>query len=458
MVLREQTVVQISSLVKDLDRTMKINGGLEDMVQANDNRHYIRREKPQLNFGNNDRVKACIGNHLFHAVFKCRFKKVKLMLDRGFDVNMRNSYGYSVLVAALHIDDDDQREKMFRVLINRNADPLQKDPKHGRHVLCWASLLGRVNEVKFLLDMFKGDFDLHDKDKEGMTVLHHAVQAGQEEVVTMLSLEFRRFGLSVDVVDNLGLTPYLHARRLGYSSITRILQEQGRACPGQGDMFTFRNGREWSSLGREERHVQQAQERFGDYMKAAILGRSRVIHRYQNRAPLIKVIPPAEEDVVDSPNRIKFVVKEKSPTGGTKRVSFAPPPAEPRPTHLTLPSDVTPRPSMALTMIDMTPGSKQVDHFKSSQAEPPKVVETGRSHSHNATIENMFGVLAQQNAPSFRPTVVIPTAEPEVIPSKQKRSTLAILFGKQNKKKVKSPRGSEKKKCTKEKKTSKGRK
>ncbi|XP_033740219.1 uncharacterized protein LOC117327378 [Pecten maximus] len=454
MVLREQTVVQVSSLVKDLDRTMKLNDGLENIVQGN-NRQYIRREKPQLTFGNNDRVKACIGNHLFHAVFKCRFKKVKLMLDRGFDVNMRNSYGYSVLVAALHIDDNDQREKMFRMLINRNADPLQKDPKHGRHVLCWACLLGRVNEVEFLLDTFKGDFDLHEKDKEGMTVLHHATQAGQEEVVTMLALEFRRFGLSVDVVDNLGLTPYLHARRLGYSSITRILQNQGRACPGQGDMFTFRNGREWSSLGREERHVQQTQERFGDYMKAAILGRSRVIHRYQNRAPLIKVIPPAEDDVVDG--RIKFVVKEKTPIGGTKRVSFAPPPAEPRPTHLTLPSDVTPRPSMALTMIDMTPGSKQVDHFKSSHAETQNV-DTGRSNSHGATIANMFGVLAQQNAPSFRPTVVIPTAEPEVVPSKQKRSTLAILFGKQNKKKVKSPRGSEKKKPTKEKKTSKGRK
>lgn len=142
-------------------------------------------------------------------------------------------------------------------------------------------------------------------------------------------------------------------------------------------------------------------------------------------------------------------------------MSFATPPSEPRITHLSLPSTdisllIPPRSNMALSMIDMTPGSKRVDHYKRSHAETSK--SEVRMATQGATIANMFGVLAQQNSQSYRPTVAVPIVEQEVVPVKEKRSTLAILFGKQNKKKAKTPRVATKRKTTREKKSSKGQK
>jgi transposase len=54
------------------------------------------------------------------------------MLDKGINVNTLNDYGYNVLIAALHISDPENRGKMFRYLINRNANPTFKDAKHGK--------------------------------------------------------------------------------------------------------------------------------------------------------------------------------------------------------------------------------------------------------------------------------------------------------------------------------------
>ena len=71
-------------------------------------------------------------------------------------------------------------------------------------------------QVQALLQEVAGDLDLQAKDGESHTALHHAVMAGHLPLVTVLVHMHRKYGVSVDVPDRLGLTPYLHAKRLGY--------------------------------------------------------------------------------------------------------------------------------------------------------------------------------------------------------------------------------------------------
>lgn len=460
MVVREETVVQINNFVKDLGKPMDLKSihgvmkGAAPLLTA----HGSPRSDHKLDY-DSYRIKACMGNHLFHAVFKCRFKKVKLMLDRGLDVNMKNSYGYSILIPALHIENNEQRGRMFQFLLNRGAEETAKDRRHDRSILSWAALLGRLEEVKFLLDRFAGEVDLRGKDTEGMTCLHHATHGGHVDVVDMLCMEFRRFGITVDIPDTLGLTPYLHARRLGFNKITKVLMDVGRACPGQGDKFTFRSGREWSDLGAQDRNDKIQTRRFSDFMQAAIFGRSRLLHGFQQprNVPEIKI---NGLDELDGP-RMQFVTKDKNPGQNAERYYHQSQEHElQKPFTLvygTPPDTQTPQNGMR-ALFNMGPrGSKLGDsmNFKRSHAEPIRqsTKSTGQS-SHNQQIANMMGILAQQNSTSFRPTVIVPTPEPEVTPRRSKKSTLAILFGhKQKGKKTnrKSPKTDKKSKTTKEK-------
>ena len=67
-----------------------------------------------------------------------------------------------------------------------------------------------------MLDEVSGDLNLHDKDNESNTALHYAVMGGLADIVKVLVDVYRKFGVSVDIADRMGLTPYLHAKRLGY--------------------------------------------------------------------------------------------------------------------------------------------------------------------------------------------------------------------------------------------------
>lgn len=113
-------------------------------------------------------------------------------------------------------------------------------------------------QVEDLLQELAGEVDLGDKDADGYTALHYAVMGGHLDLVRTLVEMHRRFGVSVDVADKLGLTPYLHAKRLGHREVAAHLQTMGHASQGHGDLL-FRSPREWSQIGKFER--QRALER-----------------------------------------------------------------------------------------------------------------------------------------------------------------------------------------------------
>ncbi|XP_076458392.1 uncharacterized protein LOC143292094 [Babylonia areolata] len=200
----------------------------------------------------NTKLKLSGSNSLFHAVLKGRLRGTHYLLERTASVNGRNDYGHSVLTAALHVDDDKRRQQLFRLLLERGADPFFRDASHQRNVLHWACLMGRVQQVRTLLREVGGDVELGAKDKDMYTALHYAVMEGHMPVVILLVAAHRKFGVSVDMPDKMGLTPYNHAKRLGFREVAEHLHTEGQASQGHGDAL-FRTPREWSQIGKFER-------------------------------------------------------------------------------------------------------------------------------------------------------------------------------------------------------------
>ena len=128
--------------------------------------------------------------------------------------------------------------------------------------------------MKSLLEETAGELDLTDCDTDGFTALHLAVRAGHLQVVEHLVNLHLRFGVTVDTVDNLGLTAYLHARRLGYKDISTVLRDRGLASVGHGDNL-FRSPREWSQIGKFERRRAIQLKAVEESNTARILGKPR---------------------------------------------------------------------------------------------------------------------------------------------------------------------------------------
>ncbi|XP_062582809.1 uncharacterized protein LOC134244571 [Saccostrea cucullata] len=453
MVLREETVIEVKSLVNQMERTGDVNQVKEVLGSEtikNRSQEMSRTSSRSSRSSGVDRVNACMANNLFHSAVKGRFRKVKLILDGGYKINSRNNYGYSVLVGALHIDCDEKRRKMFRYLISKGADPKHKDGKHKRSLLSWAAILGRGEQVELLLEILNGDHDLSDKDTEGMTVLHHATQGGHVTIVRRLVEEFRRFRLSVDVSDNLGLTPYLHAKRLGYKEITDILLKEGRACPGQSDSYTFRSADEWSEIGQSMKEKQYNMRRKSNYERAAILGSSRLLRLHHNfyETPIIHVSAPVAEAVTEDDNKTTYFVVKKDPPLRLQPQQIrgnhtAPPFSKSEPTKAfrshpqslqEMPQE-TPRmhPNQTLSLLSLTPGAriKEPEKFHKSQPDLSKVETKQTKHGHNVTIGSFMKVLAEQNTSSYRPTIVESPQNLEMPRMRTKKdSTFASIFGK----------------------------
>lgn len=451
MVFREETIIEVKDMVSRLEQEPRRSSPLQ---KATIRRSASIQEPPtQPKLPTSRTARACLASGLFHAVYKGRLKKVKFLIDNGLNINAKNDYGYSVLVAALHIENDDKRRKMFHFLLDHEADPLQKDPKYKRNALAWSAVLGRDEQTNLLLDMFMGEFNFHDKDRDGMTPLHLATQTGHTEVVKALVREMIKFGTSVDVPDNLGLTPFLHAKRLGYGLIADILKVEGGACEGQGDMYTFKKADEWRQIGIQERNDEVKRRRNSQYEKAAIAGSARMLMEFEGpgyeiisiptpRGPRKHRVTPrsvsSEQEGEDSPAsksvRIKSPRSQISLPAGTdwRSVRNRCSPIAPSPTN-------GPRLD-AMSLIQMREPRKGMapKQFRSSEMDTSKADEYKHIFGDLTT---MMDYLEMQHSKSFRRSVPPLKLTREESGGGPKRSTLAIIFGK-GKKGRKSPRSS----------------
>jgi ankyrin repeat protein len=126
---------------------------------------------------------------LFFAVRKGQIEVAKLLVEKGADVNKRNSRSETALMKAVEAN----KLEVVRFLLEKNADPnVGRDRKtelggpaeqHGETALMIAAEKGDMEIVRELLDR---GADVNAKTRGGYTALWNAVGAGKPEVVKLL--------------------------------------------------------------------------------------------------------------------------------------------------------------------------------------------------------------------------------------------------------------------------------
>ncbi|KAJ0398645.1 hypothetical protein P43SY_009940 [Pythium insidiosum] len=140
---------------------------------------------------------------------------VRLLLERGADVDARDKEGRSVLSwAALSSD-----ASVVRLLLERGASVDAKD-KDGRTALHWAAGWSKIDVVRLLRER---DADVEAKDTDGRTALHHAANRSQTDAVR----ELLELGADIDATDNDGRTALYQAAERNHTDVLQLLLERG---------------------------------------------------------------------------------------------------------------------------------------------------------------------------------------------------------------------------------------
>lgn len=170
---------------------------------------------------------------LIAAVGDCRYIQARLLIDQGVTINCRDRRGSTPLLAALQIADSRRRARMFRWLLQQGADRDYIDRCTGRDLLGWTAFYDCTDELSYLLKTDDGCIDVLWRDKHGRTALHYAALHANSPMVLLLTQYAAKYGLSVDVPDCSGLTPYMLAELLGHDDCEQLLVEEGGAVRGQ---------------------------------------------------------------------------------------------------------------------------------------------------------------------------------------------------------------------------------
>ncbi|XP_064595155.1 uncharacterized protein LOC135461839 [Liolophura sinensis] len=363
---------------------------------------------------------------LFEAISKCQYKKLKYLLQNCCaKITSRNQYGHTVLIATLHIPDDDRRFRMFKYLIRQGANPLTKDVALERNCLLWACVLARCEETRYLLDEYAGEFDITEMDVDGTTALHHAVMTGSMDIVRMLIEVFDKFHVSVDIPNRLGLTPYMQARRLGHYEIAQVLKQDGRASPHRRDPVWFKTGSEWSQIGRKERQGERLEHLRKEIAWTKVLGRAPRLQRSYGLPIKRKDLNGERLPPIPTEEGESAILSELTPDGKSTSLS-----------NRSLPENLLDRGTsssigqsahkLTYSLMDMTEKGRRVKHFHKSESVDKSELSVLES------LSSMLEVLVTQTSGSFRKSAERPEIVPDVIPKpkKPKVSSLAIVMGK----------------------------
>jgi ankyrin repeat protein len=136
---------------------------------------------------------------------------IEYLVRKGADVNARNNLLETPLMWSLQAAIDDNREKLFIEMITHLAD-VNLQTNIGNSYLHLVIYNKDINLIQKLMKKFGSMFDLHLKNREGLTPLEFAKHTMQPESVRAIE-SFKPLGHNdrVDVRDELGRTPLMLA-------------------------------------------------------------------------------------------------------------------------------------------------------------------------------------------------------------------------------------------------------
>ena len=135
----------------------------------------------------------------------------------------------------------------------------------GRDSLLWACYMNRTAQVKKLIKYAVGNLNFSTQDKQGNCGLHFAVKHNNVALLKILLTNCEKFGLPLDVPDNNGLTPLLHAKHMGYDEVVQVLVSAG-ASDQRADDVTLSNAQEWKSAGKLMRTIEKTKRKENHYV------------------------------------------------------------------------------------------------------------------------------------------------------------------------------------------------
>ena len=213
-------------LAKNANPNIKINGGTTALLQAAGKGYYsivemIVNAKADLRTtgtyrsGNNDGINYNM-TPLMVAAFNNHDLIVRLLLDKGSDINYINEYGANALFYAIARGNNE----VAKILLERGADAnivASYGPYGNITPLALASTLGLTDIISSLLI---GKSNINFKMRDGRTALIWAAIAGKSEAVNSLIMN----KADLNIADNDGKTALMFAAENGdYASVEYLI-------------------------------------------------------------------------------------------------------------------------------------------------------------------------------------------------------------------------------------------
>jgi len=152
-----------------------------------------------------------VNNSLLRAAFRGDWEALKLLLDRGADVNAGDYHRFTVLMLAARRG----RLEVVKLLLDKGADA-NAQSRFGETALSVAATRGHPEVVRLLLE--KGP-----DGRNRQTALMSAAKEGQLEPVRLLLAK----GVDVNASSRVGESALFYAVRGGHAEVAQLLRDEG---------------------------------------------------------------------------------------------------------------------------------------------------------------------------------------------------------------------------------------
>ncbi len=189
---------------KELDRSL-INTASAAWLESGD----FLRSPSQTEY----EARSSSGKDLLHdAVSLGDLQKVQNLLEKGYDINAENEYGYTVLYFATVLEKPD----VVKFLIAKGADVNAISSGHG--VTALHSTIGWQNLIMEILLEHGANPNI--PDAEELTPFHHLIRMNRGKEVKMML----NHGADVNFPDGDGLNAIELAKSCGFTDIVKLLE------------------------------------------------------------------------------------------------------------------------------------------------------------------------------------------------------------------------------------------